>query len=114
MISALNAAVTGIQASLEVLNTSAHNVANSSTEGFKKDEAHLREGPSGGVVVEIRQSTEPGPTLYASDGSLVEGSNVDLAKEATRQILADTMLRANAATVKTASEMQGTLIDILI
>ncbi len=114
MLSALDAAVSGILASTTLINTSAHNVANISTEGFKKDEVHLSSRASGGVDARVEKSTEPGLALYSSDGTLITGSNVNLAEEVVNQILAKTMLKASAQVIKTVDKMQGSLLDIII
>ena len=114
MISALNAATSGLQASVIMLNTSAHNVANSSTLGFKKDVVHLSSRASGGVSARVEKSTEPGPTLYSSDGKLVQGSNVNMAEEILKQIQAKILFKANAQVIKTTAQTQGSLLDIFI
>lgn len=43
----------------------------------------------------------------------VEGANVDLASEVVDMTLAKTAFSANVAVIKTADEMQGSLLDIL-
>lgn len=43
-----------------------------------------------------------------------DGEDVDLAAEAVEQIKAETELAANAAVVKTADKMMGSLLDIKV
>lgn len=113
MLSPLGASLSGLRASLEKIDASANHVANLGTDGFKKDQVLLKEGVAGGVVVEIAKSTEPGPFYQSPRGELVEASNVDLAEEATQQILAKYAFSANLATIKTTDEMQKSVIDLL-
>lgn len=113
MLSPLGASLSGLRAGLEKLNASANNVANLSTDGFKKERVLLSEGVTGGVVVEIGKSTESGPFYHSPQGGLIEGSNVDLAEEAVEQILAKYTFSMNLATIKIADEMQKGVIDLL-
>lgn len=43
-----------------------------------------------------------------------EGEDVDLAEETIEQVKAETELAANAAVVKTADKMMGSLLDIKV
>jgi flagellar basal-body rod protein FlgC len=113
MLSPLGASLSGLRAGLEKLEISANNVANLSTDGFKKDRVLLSEGVSGGVVVEIGKSTKSGPFYRSPQGELIETSNVDPAEEAVEQILAKYMFSMNVATIQTADEMQKGVIDLL-
>ncbi len=112
MISAINSALSGLSASVKRLETSAHNTANLSTEGFKKETVLQSEGMAGGVVVHIQKSETPGPGLPKPDGSFSEGSNVDMAEEAVNQIVAAFELGANMATLKAADEAAQSVIDL--
>lgn len=113
MLSPLGASLSGLQAGLEKLDASANNVANLSTDGFKKERVLLSEGVTGGVVVEIGKSAESGPFYHAPQRGLIEGSNVDLAEEAVEQVLAKYTISMNLAAIKTADEMQKGVIDLL-
>lgn len=112
MISAMDNSLSGISASVKKIEASAHNTANLSTSGFKKDTVLQSEGETGGVVVHIEKGLTPGPQLPEPDGSFVEGSNVELAEEGVNQILAKTELKANLAILKTADEMEQSIIDL--
>jgi len=113
MLSPLGASFSGLRADAEKLEASANNVANLSTDGFKRDRVLLSEGVAGGVVVQIAKSRESGPFYQSHQGELIEASNVDLAEEAVEQILAKYMFSMNLATIKTADEMRKGLIDLL-
>lgn len=112
MISAIDNALSGISGSVKKIEASAHNTANLSTSGFKKDTVLQSEGESGGVVVHIEKGLTPNPQLPEPDGSFVERSDVDLAEESVNQILARTEMEANLAVLKTADEMGQSVIDI--
>lgn len=113
MLSPLGASLSGLRAGLEKLEASANNVANLSTDGFKKDRVLLSERVTGGVVVEIGKSTESGPSYRSPQGEVIEASNVDLAEEAVEQILAKYTFSMSLAAFKTADEMQKGVIDLL-
>lgn len=113
MLSPLGASLSGLRAGLEKLDASANNVANLSTDGFKKDLVLLNEGVAGGVVVEIGKSTESGPFSQSRPGEWVERSNADVAEETIDQILAKYTFSMNLASIKTTDEMQKGLIDLL-
>ena len=113
MLSPIHTALSGLRASTELVSASAHNIANSFTDGFKKDVVHLSEGAAGGVVADVEKSKEPGPLQYSHKGTLVERSNVDLAEETVNLIFARNSYAANAATIRAVDEMESTLLDIL-
>ncbi len=113
MLSPLGASSSGLSASLEKTNASANNIANLSTNGFKKDVVLTSEGVSGGVVVEVEKSTETGPFYQSTSGQWVEASNVDLAQETADQLLAKYAFSANLAAIKTTDEMQKSVIDLI-
>ncbi|MFQ5597339.1 MAG: flagellar basal body rod C-terminal domain-containing protein [Nitrospiria bacterium] len=112
MLSPMNTALSGLSGSLRRLEAAAHNTANLSTNGFKKDTVLQSEGASGGVVVHIEKGLGPGPQLPEPDGTFTEGSNVDLAEEAVNQVLAKTEFSAHLAILKTADEMEKSMIDL--
>lgn len=92
MASALRAFERGFQAR-------AHNVANLGVEGYRGVEPVFLEGPGGATIVELREG--------GGDGG------IDMASEAVGMGEIKTAYRVNAAAVKSADEMLGTLIDIL-
>ncbi|MBI3802181.1 MAG: flagellar biosynthesis protein FlgC [Nitrospirae bacterium] len=113
MLSPLGASLSGLRASIEKIDASANNVANLSTDRFKKDSILLSEGAGGGVVVEVEKSTEPGPFYQSPKGELVQASNADLTEESTQQLLAKYAFSMNLATLKTTDEMENGIIDLL-
>jgi len=112
MISAIGSSQSGIDAGLKRQEVSAHNTANLSTDGFKKDTVLQSEGSTGGVVVHIEKSETPGPQLPQPDGSLVEGSNVDYAEEAVNQSIAAATIGANLAALEATLQAEKSIIDL--
>ncbi|MCL4873180.1 flagellar basal body rod protein [bacterium] len=101
----------GIFASLKLLDTTAHNVANSNTDGFKRHSVSFKEAPLGGVQASV--SIDPSPGARYLDMGIAEASNVELAYEMVSLMTAKHMLSINAAALKTGFEMEKSIIDII-
>ena len=100
LLGPINTGLTGIQASARGLAVSANNIANSSTKGFSPSSVTFQSQPGGGVTVEIRQDAQAG---FGSD----------ITEEALNLNAMEIAAKANAAVIKMADEMLGTLIDTL-
>jgi len=108
-----NSSVSGIRAAADMLSTSAHNIANINTDGYKKQQVNLRSNDGSGVIADITESTEAG-TLYKNRrGDTVETSNVNYIEEVVTQIKARHLLSANAASIKYTNEAQETIMNII-
>ncbi|HBG45855.1 MAG TPA: hypothetical protein DDW94_02595 [Deltaproteobacteria bacterium] len=103
-------ASTGIYASLKLLDTTAHNVANANTDGFKSRKVSFNEAGEGGVFTTTSKDLEPGSRYYL-DGMAYEASNVDIASETISLMTARHVLSLNAAVLKTSVEMEESLLD---
>lgn len=108
-----NSSISGIQAATVMLNTFAHNIANSNTDGYKKQRVNLSGDHGNGVIVDITESTETGPLYKNNKGDTVEASNVNYIEEVVTQIKARHLFSANAAVLKHANETQETIIDTI-
>lgn len=97
MIPALSAAASGLQAASLRLDSSAHNVANAQTPGFRRQEAQAsaRAG-SGGVDTRVARSAREG---------------VSLEQEVVDQIAASALFKANAKVVATVDRTLGRWLD---
>jgi len=73
-----NSSIPGIRAATNMLNTSAHNIANSNTDGYKKQHVNLKSDHGGGVIAEIAESTERGSRYKNKRGDTVETSKCQL------------------------------------
>ncbi len=113
MISAFSSSLSGMRAAFQMLDVSANNTANINTDGFKRQRLNLSEAASGGVTTAVETTTDPGAPYLSWDGTVVEGSNVDIAEEAVNQIIARRYLSANIAALKTADEMYESILDII-
>ncbi len=78
------------------LNSSAHNVANLGTEGFRRQETVQAETPGGGVSTSTRRAEQAGEALETDLVAQLEAKNTFL---------------ANLQVFKTSSKMAGTLLD---
>ena len=114
MLQAFNSALTALRAFDTKLDINANNIANVNTDGFKKSRAILQEAPPGGVRVDLQQIQTPGILLGTNEktGAELESSNVNLAEEFVDQIITRYAFEANVVSIKTADEMQQTLLDI--
>lgn len=115
MISAMNTALSGLQATSTRVNTTANNVANLNTDGFKKSRVVLAEQVPQGVKATVEKVETPGSVVQeqTSDGmEYVEKSNVDLVEEMPSMMLSQHTYSANLKTLQTADEMTATLLDI--
>jgi len=96
MASISSIALSGMNAAQTQLNVSAHNVANLSTEGFKRQGVVQAEQPGGGVKATVTRSP-------------VEGAA--LATDIVSQLQAKNSFLANLAVFKTSNKMTGALLD---
>ena len=99
-----------MQAAQAQLNVTAQNVANADTPGYQSARVDLVELSTGGVAV-------GGITRDASAGAMLphgqQGSNVDLAAQMENLRREQMLYGANAAVVRVADQMTGTLLDML-
>lgn len=105
-------ALLGLQKKLE---STANNVANSNSDGYKKTKVTLQEGDPNGVSVHIQKIEDQGPMVYeqtAGGEQLVEKSNVDLTEEIPDLMLTKRFYQANLKAIQTEDEMLGSLLDI--
>lgn len=114
--------VTGIYSGLSALRaiqtktqTTANNVANINTDGFKRSRTSLVEGNPDGVEVTITQIKTPGPQVYEQTPKgteLIEKSNVDLAEELPSLALSRRAYQANIKAIQAEDDMLGMLLDV--
>ncbi|HEY4708245.1 MAG TPA: flagellar basal body rod C-terminal domain-containing protein [Thermodesulfobacteriota bacterium] len=110
MLPAIGISSSGIFSSFRLLDATAHNVANSNTDGFKRTSVAFKEAANGGVYASTSIDRKPGPA-YQVNGVIYEASNVDIATEAVSLMTARHMLSVNIAAFRTADEMTESLLD---
>ncbi len=98
-IDVVSIGISGMDAAQRRLSNSAHNVANSLTKDFRNHRTRQVEQAGGGTRALTLVDAEPRP--------------VKLAAEFVEQKLAEVQSKASARTVRTALDLQGSLIDIL-
>ena len=78
------------------LNTAAHNIANSNTAGFTRQQTTLTTQPQGGVTATVTPASTPGEALVTDVVSQLQAKNAFL---------------ANLAVFKTQDKMAGALFS---
>lgn len=97
MVSSISSiALSGMAAAQTTLNSSAHNIANVNTAGFRRQEVIQTEQPSSGVSASIKKSR--------TDGAALESDIV-------AQLQAKNSFLANLAVFKTSNKLAGSLLD---
>lgn len=115
MISSLQSALSALQAYGTRIQSNANNIANSSTEGFKRTRVLLEDMDPNGVRAVVEKSLEPGPMVYEETSKgldLIELSNVDISNELPSMMLNMAFYKANLRTLQTADELMGTVLDL--
>jgi flagellar hook protein FlgE len=114
MPTAFGIALSGLKAFATKLDVTANNVANVETNNFKKSRVAMQEAAEGGVQVTISAVDTPGLTIEPNVQTSAEQqtSNVSLETEIVDQIVTKYSYEANILTIKTADEMQKTLLNI--
>lgn len=115
MIPAVNSALSGLQAFGTKMNSNANNIANASTEGYKKSRVILENQAPQGVKASVETVDSPGTMRLedTNDGSkFTELSNVDLAEELPDSQVNARFYQANLKTLQVADEMTENLLDI--
>lgn len=97
MNSTSSIALSGMQAAQTQLRSSAHNVANLATEGFRRQEVRQSPQSGGGVQARVEQAAVPGP---------------DLVKDVVDQLQAKNAFLANLAVFKANDKLAGALLDV--
>ena len=89
-------ALSGLNAAQLRMDASAHNIANQSTENFRRQEVVQESEATGGVKTSVRRSAVPGEAL---------------AQDMVEQISARYAFVANLKVIKTEKEMLGKLLN---
>jgi len=113
MISGISSSLSGLFAFSRVLASTANNVANVNTDGYKGSTATIVEDPNGLPDVKVKESDTPGPMIQDMSGSLRELSNVDLAAEFPRMMISQRGYEANIKALRIRNETIGSLLDII-
>lgn len=116
MIYPVGSTLTALNAYRKKMDVTANNIANVTTDEFKKSRVTMSENQNGGVSAIVDRVDTPGiekETIRNDQIVLTESSNVDLAEELTEMIPTRTIYSANLKTLKTRNEMLGSLLDTM-
>jgi flagellar hook protein FlgE len=91
-------AVSGMQAAQLGLRAAAHNIANGSTDGFRRQTVVAETAPAGGVTTRLAQADVAGPALETDLVGSLQARHAFL---------------ANLAVFRTSDRMTGSLLDAL-
>jgi flagellar hook protein FlgE len=97
MASTASIALSGMNAAQTALNASAHNIANSATPGFRRQEVVTTAEPKGGVSASVVRSG-------------VEGAALE--QDVVAQLQAKNAFLANLAVFKASDQMAGALLKV--
>ncbi len=89
-------AVSGMSAAQLRLQTSAHNIANLSTDGFRRQQVQQSSNPLGGVRASVTQARQPGHSLET---------------DVVAQLQAKNDFLASLAVFRTSDRVTGSLLD---
>ncbi|MEA3289217.1 MAG: hypothetical protein U9Q04_03455 [Campylobacterota bacterium] len=98
----INSNLSSINAHQSLLNSSAHNIANSNTKEFERVNTN--------IIGQNNDSVKAVDTKIPNDNIY---SNTDMTKEVNNQILSYHAVGANTVAIKTQNETADTIIDIL-
>ena len=90
-------AASGLSANQARLDTSAHNIANLDTDGFRRQQVVQETQASDGVSTRLRQTDQPGENL---------------AQDLVNQQVALYNFKANIQVLKTGDQVLGSLLDM--
>jgi len=113
MISPTNSALAALGAADTKIANSAHNVANSNTNGYKKSRVILQEDATGEVsanVGKIPATSQSPESLVQPD--FLEHSNVDYGEEIVNQMTASNLYKTNLKTFAAIDEMLESALDL--
>lgn len=116
MIPAVNSTLSALQAYRKSMRVTANNIANVNTEEFKKSRATMKEGPNGGVEVDVQKVNTPGHRYQELQGDQMvekETSNVNLEEELPDLMVTKHTYEANLKVLQTRDKMLGSMLDII-
>lgn len=96
MASISSISLSGMKAAQTALDSAAHNIANLSTPGFRRQEVAQTEEPEGGVTTTLTKSSVEGPALET---------------DMVAQLQAKNSFLANLSVFRTSNQMVGALLD---
>lgn len=115
MMVGMRSALSGLQAFASTVESSANNVANMQTEGFKRTRVTLAAQTPYGVRAITERDETPGPhtvELTAGGMEMIELSNVDVGVEFAETLSNVQGYKANVNSVRASDNMIRTVLSI--
>jgi flagellar hook protein FlgE len=115
MISALQSAVSALQAYGTKIDANSNNIANSATPEYKRTRVTLSNVEPTGVRANVSKLETKGTEVYeqTTDGlELTELSNVDLGRELPEMMLNTHFYKANLKTIETTDQLLSSVLDL--
>ena len=109
---AIGTAVSGLSAAEKRLQTSAQNVANQLSEGYKAKKIEQEALEAGGVKVDVVKKNPATITVANPEGGTQELPNVNEAEEVAQQVIASYTYKANLKTIQVQQDLQEALLNI--
>lgn len=109
----MSASLAGLFAFSKKVAVTANNVANFTTDGYKRTEAIISEGSQGEPEVILRKIETPGPIIQYPEEPPREHSNVDLSQEIPQLVIAQRGYEANLKFLDAQGDMLKATLDIL-
>jgi flagellar hook-associated protein FlgK len=110
MTDAINVALSGISAAIKRTDIAANNIANLSSENFKKKVPVQVENPGQGTSLFVQN--ENGVDLDNTTSEVTQPSNVKIEQEMVELMQAKNNLSANIKVIKATYENVGAILDI--
>ena len=115
MISALQSAVSALQAFGTKIDANSNNIANSATPEYKRTRVTLSDVEPTGVRANVSKLETKGPEIYEQTTQgleLIEQSNVELSREIPEMMLNTHFYKANLKTIETTDELLSSVLDL--
>lgn len=113
MVNRIDSTLAALSAFSSKLSVTAGNVANCTTDGYKRIEATISEDSQGSPGITLRKDETAGTMAQDSTGSLRELSNVDLNQEMPQMIIAQRGYEANLKALETQGDMLKATLELL-
>jgi flagellar hook protein FlgE len=113
MIPSIQNNISAISAFSIKMGVHGNNIANASTDGFKKKRADIVELSHGSVKAQVSIVNTPGTSYYDSGTqSIREASNVDIIEELAQTRPNTIAYKANLKILSIYDEIMGSILDI--
>jgi flagellar basal body rod protein FlgG len=113
MVNGISSSPAALSAYSTKLAVTANNVANFTTDGFKRTEATISQDSYGAPDVTLQKVEMAGPTVQYPEEGQRELSNVDLSMEMPQMMVARRAYEANLKVLESQNDMLKATLEIL-